>query len=113
MAKLRRLRPFTEADEAEVQRQIASNPDAPEATDEQLAHPMTFADAMRRHAGRPRLANPKQQVSVRLDADVLAEAQSLGSPLAGAHERCASQGTGAETLPLIEARLVLTSRASS
>jgi uncharacterized protein (DUF4415 family) len=78
MAKLRRLRPFTEADEAEVQRQIASNPDAPEATDEQLAHPMTFADAMRRHAGRPRLANPKQQVSVRLDADVLQKLKASG-----------------------------------
>ncbi len=78
MAKLRRLRPFTEADEAEVQRQIASNPDAPEATDEQLAHPMTFADAMRRHAGRPRLANPKQQVSVRLDVDVLQKLKASG-----------------------------------
>lgn len=78
MAKLRRLRPFTETDEAEVQRQIASNPDAPEATDEQLAHPMTFADAMRRHAGRPRLANPKQQVSVRLDADVLQKLKASG-----------------------------------
>ena len=78
MIKLRKLRPFTDEDEAEVQRQIASNPDAPEVTEEQAAHPMTFAEAMRRHAGRPRLANPKQQVSVRLDADVLAKLKAGG-----------------------------------
>jgi uncharacterized protein (DUF4415 family) len=78
MTRLRKLRPFTEADEAEVQRQIASNPDAPEATDEQLAHPMTFAEAIRRQAGRPRLPSPKQQVSVRLDADVLEKLRASG-----------------------------------
>ena len=76
--KLRTLRPFTAEDEARVQRQIAADPDAPEATDEALANPMTFAEAMKRHAGRPRLANPKQQVTVRLDADVIAKMRESG-----------------------------------
>ncbi len=78
MTKLRKLRPFTDADEAEAQRHIAMDPDAPEITDEQIAQRMTFAEAMRRHAGRPRLANPKQQVSVRLDADVLQKLKASG-----------------------------------
>jgi uncharacterized protein (DUF4415 family) len=70
--------PISDAEEARIQALIASDPDAPEITDEQARHPMTFAEAMRRYAGRPRLANPKQQVSVRLDADVLAKLRASG-----------------------------------
>jgi hypothetical protein len=43
--KFKHLPPLTDEEEAEIQRQIANDPDAPEATDEQLAHPMTFAEA--------------------------------------------------------------------
>lgn len=71
--------PISDEREAEIQRMIASDPDAPEATDEQLAHPMTFAEAMRKHAGgRPKSLNPKQQVTVRLDAEVIAKMRASG-----------------------------------
>jgi uncharacterized protein (DUF4415 family) len=76
--KLKKLRPFTDEDEARVQREIASDPDAPEATDEALANPMTFAEAMKRSVGRPKSENPKQQVTVRLDADVIAKMRESG-----------------------------------
>jgi uncharacterized protein (DUF4415 family) len=70
--------PISDEREAEIQKMIAADPDAPEATDEALANPMTFAEAMKRHAGRPRLKNPKQQVTVRLDADVIAKMRESG-----------------------------------
>jgi uncharacterized protein (DUF4415 family) len=77
--KLKPLRPFTEEDEARIQREIAADPDAPEATDEELANPMTFAEAMRKNrGGRPRLENPKQQVTVRLDADLIGAMRATG-----------------------------------
>ncbi|HWA19222.1 MAG TPA: BrnA antitoxin family protein [Devosia sp.] len=78
MTKLKPLRPFTDEDEARVQREIADDPDNPEATDEQMAHPMTFAEAMKRAVGRPRSANPKRQVTVRLDADVIDKMRGSG-----------------------------------
>lgn len=78
MTRLRKLRPFTDEDEARVQREIAGDPDAPEATDEQIVQPMTFAEAMKRSVGRPRLDDPKQQVTVRLDADVIRTMRASG-----------------------------------
>lgn len=70
--------PISDEEEARIQALIASDPDAPEITDEQIAQRMTFAEAMRRYAGRPRLANPKQQVSVRLDPEVLQKLKASG-----------------------------------
>ena len=65
-------------DEARIQRQIADDPDAPEASDEELAQAKPFveafpqfADAVRRVRGRPPVESPKQQVSLRLDPDVI------------------------------------------
>jgi hypothetical protein len=43
--RFKHLPPLTDEEGAEIQRQIANDPDAPEVTDEQLAHPMTFAEA--------------------------------------------------------------------
>jgi uncharacterized protein (DUF4415 family) len=74
----RRAPPISDAEEAEIQREIASDPDAPEATDEMLAHPTTFGEAMKRGRGRPPLERPKQHVSVRLDADVLTTLKATG-----------------------------------
>lgn len=72
-------------DEAEIQAMIASDPDAPEATDEQLAADRPFAEAypalakaMRRAAGRPKLDEPKVPVSIRLDAEVLRKWKATG-----------------------------------
>lgn len=72
--------------EDQIQRMIASDPDAPEATDEQLAQARPFeeafpalADAMRKNVGgRPKSANPKVAVSLRLDQEVVARFKASG-----------------------------------
>ena len=77
---------ISDAEEARIQRLIASDPDAPEATDAQLAKARPFteafpalAEAMRKTAGgRPKAANPKVAVSIRLDRDVLDRFKATG-----------------------------------
>ena len=77
--------PMTDDDEKRVQAQIAADPDAPEATDEELAQARPFVDAfpqfaesIRRARGRPQVASPKQQISLRLDPDVIAAYKKSG-----------------------------------
>ena len=70
----------------QIQRMIASDPNAPEATEDQLAQAQPFsdafpalADAMRRNlGGRPKAENPKVAVSLRLDQDVVARFKEAG-----------------------------------
>lgn len=77
---------ISDAEEARVQQMIASDPDAPEATDQQLADARPFAEAfpdlaakMRKNVGgRPRSDNPKQPISIRLDQDVIAKFKATG-----------------------------------
>ena len=77
---------MNDAEEARIQRMIASDPDAPEATDEQLAQARPFAeafpalaDAMRKNmGGRPKAKNPKVAVSIRLDRDVVDRFKATG-----------------------------------
>ena len=63
--------------EAEIQRMIASDPDNPEWTDEELAQVRPFAEMFpalaekARTAGRPKLDKTKVAVSLRLDAEVV------------------------------------------
>lgn len=72
--------------EAKVQAMIASDPDAPEATDPQLAQAKPFTEAfpalaekMRKSAGgRPKAANLKVAVSLRLDPEVVARFKAEG-----------------------------------
>jgi uncharacterized protein (DUF4415 family) len=72
--------------EDQIQRMIASDPDAPEATDEQLgqAKPFTdvfpaLTDAMRKNVGgRPKSENPKVAVSLRLDQEIVARFKAAG-----------------------------------
>lgn len=72
--------------EEQIQRMIDSDPDAPEATDKQLAQAKPFdtvfpalADAMRRNVGgRPKSENPKVAVSLRLDQEVVARFKASG-----------------------------------
>lgn len=71
MTKFSSKRPLTDAEEAEIKTMIASDPDAPELTDEQAKRPMSFSDAMKRGRGRPRLSNAKEAVTLRLDPDVV------------------------------------------
>ena len=83
--KFRDIAPLTDEEEAHIQRQIASDPDAPEATDEQLAQARPFAEvfpelaeSIRRGRGRPPLEKPLQQISIRLDPDVIAKFKATG-----------------------------------
>lgn len=77
---------LSDDEEARIQRLIASDADAPEMTDEQLAVAKPFADAFpslaenmrQKSRGRPRLQNPKVAVSLRLDADVVAKFKATG-----------------------------------
>ena len=72
--------------EARVQAMIASDPDAPEATDAQLAQARPFTEAfpalaekMRRNVGgRPKSENPKVAVSLRLDPEVVSRFKAEG-----------------------------------
>ncbi|MGU3399160.1 BrnA antitoxin family protein [Brucellaceae bacterium D45D] len=78
-------RPLTDKEEAEIQKMIASDPDNPELTDEQLKQGKSFKDAfpdlhasIQRSRGRPSVPNPKQQVSLRLSPDVLSKLKASG-----------------------------------
>ncbi len=76
----------THLTEEQIQRMIASDPDAPEATDEQLSRAKPFdqvfpalADAMRKNVGgRPKSENPKVAVSLRLDQEIVARFKASG-----------------------------------
>ena len=79
------ITPLTDDAEARIQRQIAADPDAPEASDEDLARAKPFAEAfpqfaeaVRRARGRPTVESPKQQISLRLDPDVIAAYKRTG-----------------------------------
>jgi uncharacterized protein (DUF4415 family) len=76
---------LTDAEEAAVQVMIASDLDASEASDADLAHAKPFAEAfpelmdnIRRGRGRPAVTNPRKQISLRLDGDVIAKFKSTG-----------------------------------
>ncbi len=82
----RKIVPLTdEEEEAEIQRQIAEDPDDHEATDEELARAVPFAKAfpelmesIRRARGRPPVANPKQAVTLRLDPETVERFKAQG-----------------------------------
>ena len=79
---------LSDAEEAAIQEAIASDPDAPEATDEELAQARPFREAFPDLAtsidreiarrGRPPVENPRQQISVRLDPDVIKHYKKTG-----------------------------------
>jgi uncharacterized protein (DUF4415 family) len=84
--KFKNAPPLTDEEEAEIQKQIASDPDAPEATDEQLAQARSFAEVfpelaekMRKNiGGRPKSTHPKQTISIRLDPEVIDKFRATG-----------------------------------
>jgi uncharacterized protein (DUF4415 family) len=78
-------RPLTDKEETEIQQMIASDPDAPEATDEQLAQARPFAEAfpdlmesIKRSRGRPAVDSPREQISIRLDPDIIKHYKATG-----------------------------------
>ncbi len=78
----RKFRDLSDIEEAEIQRQIALDPDDTEATDEQLAQARPFADAFPalsaaiRKARGP--ARTKTAVSIRLDIDLVERLRASG-----------------------------------
>jgi len=73
------------ATEAEIQAQIAEDPDDFEMTKEMAKSAKPFAEAfpklaasIKRSRGRPRVEAPKQLVSLRLDPDVIDKFKSTG-----------------------------------
>jgi uncharacterized protein (DUF4415 family) len=84
-ARYKKIPPLTDEEEAEIQKQIAADPDDCEATDEQLAAAKPFAEAfpdlmesIKRSRGRPPVEKPLQQISIRLDPDVVAKFKATG-----------------------------------
>lgn len=78
-------RPLTDEEEAEIQHMIASDPDAPELTDEQMSKGRPFGDvfpdlqaSITRSRGRPRSDTPKAAVTLRLEPATIARFQALG-----------------------------------
>ncbi|KGD99505.1 MULTISPECIES: BrnA antitoxin family protein [Rhizobium/Agrobacterium group] len=81
-------RPLTKEEEAEIQRMIASDPDAPEATNEELAKAKPFREALphlaasidreRARRGRPPIEKPRKHVSLRLDPDIIDHYKATG-----------------------------------
>jgi uncharacterized protein (DUF4415 family) len=77
---------ISDADEARIQRMIASDPDAPEVTDEQIASAKPFKEAfpaladslLKNVGGRPKSASPKMPISIRLDQEVIAKFKATG-----------------------------------
>lgn len=83
--KLDSKRSLTDAEEGEVQRVIASDPDSSEITDQQIKHRRAFAEAfpelaehIKRGRGRPAPGNAKEAVTLRLDAETVARFKARG-----------------------------------
>lgn len=87
-ARFSARRPLTEGEEADVQKMIASDPDNPELTDEQLANMKPFrevfpdmAKAMDREIarrGRPPKDVVKQPVTIRLNPETIEKFKATG-----------------------------------
>ncbi|SIR28059.1 Uncharacterized conserved protein, DUF4415 family [Rhizobium sp. RU20A] len=81
-------RPLTEEEEADVQRMIASDPDNPEVTEEQVAKARPFRDVFpdlaasidreKARRGRPKLSSPRVAVTLRMEPAVLEAFKATG-----------------------------------
>ncbi|HEX9169530.1 MAG TPA: BrnA antitoxin family protein [Roseiarcus sp.] len=79
-------RPLTDDEEAEIQRMIASDPDNPELTDDQIAglRPLAdvlpaLAESVKRGPGRPRLEKTLEAVTLRLDPAIVERFRAQGA----------------------------------
>jgi uncharacterized protein (DUF4415 family) len=80
-----KLRTLSSDEEAEIQAQIAADPDDEDLTPAQFAQAKPFAevfpeiaDSIRRSVGRPKLDNARKAVTVRLLPDTLEKFERLG-----------------------------------
>lgn len=81
-------RPLTDEEEAEIQRMIASDPENPEWTEEEMANAKPFREVFPDLAasidrelakrGRPPLEKTKQSVTIRLDPDLVDHYKATG-----------------------------------
>ncbi len=81
-------RPLTDAEEGDVQRMIEADPDAPEATQDELAQARPFREVFPGLAGsidqeiarrgRPKAASTKTPVTIRLDQDLVEHYKATG-----------------------------------
>jgi uncharacterized protein (DUF4415 family) len=84
--KFSSARPLTDAEEADIQAMIASDPDNPEMTEEELKELRPFREVFpdlaasidRKLAGRPKAENPKKAISLRLDQEVIDRFKATG-----------------------------------
>jgi uncharacterized protein (DUF4415 family) len=81
----RRLKPLSDEEEAEIQREIAADPDDADITEEEAAQAQPFAKAcpelmasIKRARGRPRVPAPKEAVTLRLDPATLDKFRAAG-----------------------------------
>ena len=77
--------PLTDEQEARIQAGIAQDPDNPELTEAQMATAKPFRDAfpdlyesIKRSRGRPRIARPKEAVTLRLTPETIARFKAIG-----------------------------------
>ena len=92
-------RPLTDDEEAEIQRMIASDPDNPELTDEQIGGLRPFAevlpalaDSVRRGPGRPKLDKTLEPVTLPLDRSAVEHFRAQGADLAQTHGAGVGEG---------------------
>lgn len=83
--KFSSARPLTDAEEAEIQAMIASDPDNPELTEAEIADLRPFrdvfpdlAESIDRKLGRPKAESPKKAISIRLDQEVIDRFKASG-----------------------------------
>lgn len=69
----------TAAEEAAIQRGIEADPDNPEWTTDDFAKARPFSEVMQKRMGRPLKENPKEQVTIRYDQDVLEAFRATGA----------------------------------
>jgi uncharacterized protein (DUF4415 family) len=86
LKKFSAKRSLTDDEEAEIQRMIASDPDSPELTDDELAGLRPFAQALpalaesaTRGRGRPKLDKTLEPVTLRLDPTVVEHFRAQGA----------------------------------
>ncbi len=77
--------PLTDEEEARIRAGIASDPDNPELTDEQMAMAKPFSevfpalsDVLKRSRGRPKLDAAKEAVTLRLSPETIARFKAIG-----------------------------------
>jgi uncharacterized protein (DUF4415 family) len=80
MFKDRKIIMPTPEEDVEINKGIAADPDTYELSEEEIKRLKPFKEVMeeRRRIGRPPKENPKEQVSIRYDADILAAFKATG-----------------------------------